>query len=223
MKLKTVIKTTAVAVLAIAISACGGRQGSVGSSANNAAQGAAGIFEGADNIGGVKLIGRMVYDAPTQTYTLSGGGINVWGNLDQHFYAWKKLSGDFSMTTKLAFEGVGVVAHRKAGIMIREALTGESRCVHISVHGDGLTSLQYRKETAGITQEVVGPKNGDYITLEKVGKKIRMKTATGVLPTEVTGEVEMDFAGEFYVGLFVCSHDADVLETVHFTNVEFKQ
>lgn len=182
-----------------------------------------GIFEGTSDIGGVKLIGQMIYDASSKTYSLSGGGINVWGNLDQHFYAWKKVKGNFSMTTKVEFEGAGVVAHRKIGIMIRDALNGESRCVHISIHGDGLTSLQYRSETGGITTEVVGPPNGNYITLEKVGKKIRMRTATDIIPKEVTAEIEMDFPGTFYVGFFICSHDADILETAHFTNVEFKK
>jgi len=182
-----------------------------------------GIFEGYNDVGGVKLIGNIVYDTSTQTYTLSGGGINVWGSLDQHFYAWKKVKGNFSMTTKVAFEGVGVNAHRKVGIMIRESLCGESRCAHISFHGDGLTSLQYRDETGGITREVVGPPNGNYITLEKIGNKIQMRTATNVLPKDVTAEIEMDFPGTFYVGIFICSHEADVLETAIFTNVEFKK
>lgn len=182
-----------------------------------------GIFEGTSNIGGMKLSGNVNYDGDTHAYTLSGGGNNVWGNIDQHFYAWKKINGDFSMTTKVAFEGEGVVAHRKIGIMIREALTGESRCIHISIHGDGLTSLQYRDETGGITREIKGPPNGNYITLEKVGNKIRMRTATDVLPKDVTAEIEMDLPGAYYVGFFICSHDVDVLETAYFTNVEFKK
>jgi len=185
--------------------------------------GVAGIFEGTSNVGGVKLIGNMVYDASTETYTLSGGGMNVWDNFDQLFYAWKKVKGDFSMTAKVAFEGAGVNDHRKTGIMIRETLDGESRCAHISIHGDGLTSLQYRMETDGMTEETVAPPNANYITLEKVGNKIRVKTAASVLPQDVTAEIEMDFPGTCYVGLYVCSHDVDVLETVYFTQVEFKK
>ena len=107
--------------------------------------------------------------------------------------------------------------------MIRDALTGESRCVHISIHGDGLTSLQYRSEDGGPTREIVGPPNGNYITLEKIGNTIRMKTATNVLPTAVTAELEMNFPGLFYVGFFVCSHEVDILETAYFTNVDFKK
>jgi len=183
----------------------------------------AGIFKGFSDIGQVKLIGKGVYDSSTSTYTMSGGGINVWGTLDQHAYLYNKVSGNFSMTAKVAFEGKGVNAHRKIGIMIRDELTGDSRCAHISFHGDGLTSLQYRAEKGGITAEKVGPPNGNYIILEKIGNTIRMKTATDIKPEAVTAEIEMAFPGTFYVGLFICSHEADVLETAHFTNVEFRK
>ena len=203
------------AFLSVLMNACEPRQTEGGSGV--------GVFDGTGNIGQVKLTGSAIYDVTSQTYTLSGGGINVWGNFDQHFFAWKKIKGDFSMTAKVAFEGKGVNAHRKIGIMIRDALTGESRCAHISIHGDGLTSLQYRSEEGGPTVETVGPPNGNYITLEKIGNRIQMKTATDVKPETVTAAIEMDFPGVFYVGLFICSHEADVLETAHFTNVEFKK
>ena len=181
-----------------------------------------GIFEGYGDVGNPTLTGNFSYDVATNTYTLSGGGINIWDTTDQFFYAWKKVKGDFSMTTKVAFEGEGVNAHRKIGIMIREILTGDSKYADIAIHGDGLTSLQYRSETGGITREVKGPSGGNYITLEKVGEKIRMRTATDVLPTDITAEIEMDFPDEFYVGIFISSHEADVIETAYFTQVSIK-
>ena len=187
------------------------------------AQKGAGIFEWSGGIGGMKLIGSVNYDSATQTYTLTGGGMNVWGSLDQHFFVWNKVKGNFSLTTKVAFEGKGVNAHRKVGIMVRDALTGDSRCVHIDFHGDGRTSLQYRSEAGGQTEEIVAPENGNYITLERVGNKFIMRSATGVKPTDVTAEVEMELPATLYVGLFIVSHEADVLETGYFTNVEFKK
>jgi hypothetical protein len=50
-----------------------------------------------------------------------------------------------------------------------------------------------------------------------------MKTATGKYPDEITGEIELDFPGTVYIGLFICSHEADVLETAVFSNVEYKK
>ena len=218
MKLMSKIKAIVIfACLIIFVSAC------CNSAQQDEGQKGAGIFERSSDIGGVKLIGGMIYDASTQTYTLSGGGINVWGSLDQHFFAWNKVKGNFSLTTKVAFEGKGVNAHRKVGIMVRDALTGNSRCVHVDFHGDGLTSLQYRSEIDGETLEIVAPENGNYITLERIGNKFIMRSATNTKPTEVTAEVEMDLPASVYVGLFIVSHEADFLETGYFTNVEFKK
>ena len=219
MKLISGIKAIVMLVLSmIFMSAC----------CNNAqqeseAQKGAGIFDWSGGIGGMKLFGSVMYDSTTQTYTLTGGGMNVWGSLDQHFFAWNKVKGNFSLTTKVAFEGNGVNAHRKVGIMVRDALTGDSRCIHVDFHGDGLTSLQYRSEAGEETREIVAPANGNYITLERVGNKFIMRSATGVKPTEATAEIEMELPATLYVGLFICSHEVDVLETGHFTNVELKK
>jgi Tol biopolymer transport system component len=182
-----------------------------------------GIFEGSTDVGNPDLKGSLQYNVPTETYTLSGAGANIWAESDQFHFAWKKETGNFSFATKTAFEGKGVNAHRKAGIMIRESLEANAKYADVAVHGDGLTSLQYRSATGEETREIVAPKGADYILLERENNKIRMKTATGQYPGEVTGEIELDFPGTCYVGLFVCSHEADVKETAYFTDVEYKK
>ena len=46
------------------------------------------------------------------------------------------------------------MAHRKAALMVRQSLDPDSAYADVAVHGDGLTSLQYRATAAAITQEV---------------------------------------------------------------------
>jgi hypothetical protein len=182
-----------------------------------------GVFDGYTNVGNPKLTGSFLYDPDTQICSISGGGANIWFATDQFFYVWKKVSGDCSLTARVDFEGKGVVEHRKTGIMIRQSLSADARYADVAVHGDGLTSLQYRPEEGALTQEIAGPAGGNYITLEKRGNVIRMKTATGAFPRQVTGEIELNFTGTFYIGIFICSHDTDVLETARFSRIEFKQ
>jgi len=50
-----------------------------------------------------------------------------------------------------------------------------------------------------------------------------MRTAKGVKPTNVTAEIEMELPATVFVGLFIVSHEADVLQKGYFTNVEFKK
>jgi len=181
------------------------------------------IFEGSGDVGNVKMKGSLVFDASSDTYKLTGAGTNMWAKDDEFFMVWRKETGDFSLAARIAFEGAGVNAHRKIGLIIRESLTGNAKYADVCVHGDGLTSLQYRETAGDVTKEVVAPhKAPDYIKLERIGKRIIMKTANGKYPDEITGEIELDFPGTVYIGLFICSHDADVLETAVFSNVEYK-
>ena len=182
------------------------------------------LFEGSGDIGNCKLKGFMSYDKSSGVYTLTGAGTNMWATTDEFFMAWRKETGDFSLSAQIAFEGEGVNAHRKMGLMIRESLTGNSNYADVCVHGDGLTSLQYREHKGDITKEAVAEhKAPDYIKLERIGKRIIMKTAHNNYPEEITGEIELDFPGTVYIGIFVCSHEEDVLETVYFSNVQYKK
>ena len=181
------------------------------------------LFEGSGDIGNPKMKGSFNYNPSSNTYTLAGGGINMWNKSDEFFMAWKRMNGNFSISAKVAFEGKGVNAHRKIGVIIRESLTGESRYADIAIHGDGLTSLQYRDTTGGITKEVVANSRGnDYITMERTGRKITMKVANGGFSNTSAGEIELDLPASCYVGIFICSHDADVLEKAYFTDVRLQ-
>ena len=183
-----------------------------------------GLFEGASDIGSVKLGGYVNFNPTTNTYLLTGAGTNIWGNSDEFFMVWRKETGDFSLSAKVGFVGDGVDAHRKLGIIIRESLTGDARYADVCVHGDGLTSLQYRDISGEITKEIKWDGTApDHIVLERIGKKIIMKTAVGKHPEESTGEIEIDLPDTCYVGLFICSHNPDILETAYFSNVVYKK
>ena len=190
-----------------------------------------GIFEGVADVGNPKLKGGISYNKASDTYTLTGAGDNIWANTDEFFFAWKKITGDFSMSTKLKFDGVNP-AHRKIGIMIRETLDGDSKYADISIHGDGLNSLQWRPEKGGSTVEIASAINmPDYITLERRGNKIIMKTAIGSWPDKVDTalkanefpagtETVIDLPETCYVGIFICSHVVDKFEKAYFSELK---
>ncbi len=49
-----------------------------------------GQFQDHLDIGNPKKTGAVQYDEATQTYTLKGGGYNVWFGRDEFHYAYKK-------------------------------------------------------------------------------------------------------------------------------------
>ena len=181
------------------------------------------LFEGFGDIGNPKLKGSFDYSPLLRIYTLTGGGTNMWMNSDEFFMAWKKMNGDFTISTKAVFEGSGVNAHRKVGVIIRESLTGESKYADIAVHGNGLVSLQYRDTTGGITKEVTTDSVGaNYLTMERRGKKIIMKVEKSEFTDNQAGEIEIDLPDTCYAGIFICSHEPDVMEKAYFSGVKIQ-
>ncbi len=78
----------------------------------------------------------------------------MWFNNDELHYVWKEMSGDVSISADIQWVGKGVDPHRKACLIIRQSLDTGSVYVDAAVHGDGLTSIQYREIEGGITREV---------------------------------------------------------------------
>lgn len=179
-----------------------------------------GIFENHTNIGKPTKKGTVAYDKEKQEFTVTGSGINMWYGSDQFQYLYKSLQGDFILRARVQFVGEGVDPHRKIGWIIRNNLSGNSPHVNATVHGDGLTSLQYRKEIGGDTQEVsstdVSP---DVIQLERRGETYFMSTAKfgEAFTTVKVDDVKLN--NEVFVGLYVCSHNPEVVEKAIFSNV----
>ncbi|WP_081782552.1 hypothetical protein [Prolixibacter bellariivorans] len=166
-----------------------------------------GVFNEATDIGQVKIKGSTVYHPETQTYTLTGSGTNIWGTSDEFQFARKKLGGDFIMTCMAHFEGEGVDPHRKMGLMFRSDLTGGSVYADAAIHGDGLTSLQYRPEAGAETKEVKAELSApDVIQLERQGDTIIMRAAKFGDPLQETGRITLQLPDTVYAGLFVGSH-----------------
>jgi hypothetical protein len=182
------------------------------------------IFKDACDVGNCKLPGNFTYDKNKDVYTLTGAGTNMWAQADEFFMVWKEVSGDFNISAKIAFEGKGVNAHRKMGLMIRESLQPDAPYADVAVHGDGLTSLQYRSEKGGTTQEFKSENQmPDHIILERTGNKIFMKTGVGKYSDQPDATLELALPQKCFVGLFICSHESDVLETGYFSEVRLEK
>ncbi len=181
---------------------------------------ALGLFEGHGDIGNPKLAGASFYNGATQEYTLSAGGVNMWGERDEYQFAWRKLTGDFILDARIAFHGEGVDPHRKAGLIVRRTLDDNAPHVDAAIHGDGLTSLQFRRTPGAITEQIESPLQGaDVVRLERRGGTYVMSVARFGETFTTSETADVDLGDEVYVGLFLCSHNPDVIERATFDNV----
>jgi tricorn protease-like protein len=180
-----------------------------------------GIFEGSSDVGENVKPGAVNFIPSTGQYVISGAGYNIWGDHDEFRFVWKKMKGDFILHTRAEFVGAkGVEEHRKVGWMVRQSLDGKSPHVNAVVHGDGLTSLQFRRTSGAQTEELKSAlTHANIIELERKGKVYTMRVAK-YGETFVTSDIkDIDLGDDVYVGLFVGSHNADVVETGVFSNV----
>lgn len=180
-----------------------------------------GIFEGSADIGDLKHPGSVKFDAGEQSYTISASGTNMWFNTDEFYFVWKKMSGNVSLVADIAWLSQGVDAHRKACLIIRQSLEPDAAYADVAVHGDGLTSLQYRDDKGGNTHEIqVNITSPNRVRIEKQDDYISMAAIPEDGSPEISGgSTRLSFKSPFYVGLGVCSHNADVVETAKFTKV----
>jgi TolB protein len=178
-----------------------------------------GLFDHHQDVGDPALKGSALYDKDKQTYTLSGAGINMWTNKDQFHFIWKKIKGDFIIRATIQFIGKGAAEHRKIGIIARDKLSTDSRYADACVHGDILSSLQYRQADADTTgQVVVSTYHPTEIELERSGNTFTFSAAVFGENYKSVSKV-LPLNDEVYAGLFICSHTADVIEKAVFSNV----
>jgi TolB protein len=185
---------------------------------------ALGIFESQSDVGSVAPPGKLTYDAASRVYTIDSAGANLWAAEDGFHFAWKKMSGDVSLTADLSFPltPAGASPHRKALLMFRQTLDADSMYADATIHGNGETALQYRHSKGDTTQDIAfisgAPKT---LRLEKRGDTITLFISQHGEPLHQAGaSIKLHFEEPFYAGIGVCAHNKDAVERGTFGNVE---
>ena len=182
-----------------------------------------GVFDTTGDVGETPQTGKVDFDSATGAYRITGGGANIWAATDAFYFVSKKLSGNLALTADVSFVGEGHVAHRKAALMIRQSLDPGSAYADAALHGDGLTSLQFRPTAAAMTQEVRSElKARVRIRIERRGDQFTLFAGNPGEELKPSGPATVALQDPVYVGLAVCSHDANVLETAVFSNVKLE-
>lgn len=184
-----------------------------------------GSFSNSADVGNPLVKGVSSYNAGAQEYIIKGGGYNIWFNRDEFHYLYNSIKGDFILTANFEFIGAGTDAHRKIGWMVRESLDEQAAHASATLHGDGLTVLQWRSLRGAYMRDpedqVFSPKSHyTILQLERQGKTLIMRAAHPGEPLQLIGQRTMDvFGEEVLAGVFICSHNPDVKEEARLWNV----
>jgi hypothetical protein len=158
----------------------------------------------------------------TSVLMVFGGGADIGGTSDSFYFLYMPLKGDGELTVKV----VGMVntnAWAKAGVMIRETLTGGSRHAMEAISPTSGTAFQRRTVVNGTTAS----NQGNSLTAPYWLRITRRRNVfTGYhSPDGVTwtqqGSETINMGQDAYIGLCVTAHkDADSCAAV-FDNVSF--
>jgi TolB protein len=187
-----------------------------------AAQTQVGIFDAHADVGTARS-GSASYNSERQEYVLAGSGQNMWNTRDDFHFVWKRMTGNFILSTRTRFIGPGVEAHRKIGWTVRPSLATNAAHVTAALHGNGLVSLQFRRTSGAITEELTSrdslPDADAVVQLERRDGVYALSVAR-FGDTLVTQELSgVSLPDTVYVGLFVCAHNDTVVERAAFSNV----
>jgi regulation of enolase protein 1 (concanavalin A-like superfamily) len=152
---------------------------------------------------------------------VSAYGGDIWGSADYFCFAYKKLSGDGTITAKVNSQTYAA-DWSKAGVMIRESLDPSSTQTIMAVTPSGIRAFQNRPTTGGASFSAHSAASQAtlpfWVRLEKKGNQITAyysadgKTFTKQPDTENTGAdksanpVTINMTGTVYVGLAVSSN-----------------
>lgn len=180
-----------------------------------------GQFDTHGDIGTTRTAGTVQFDAAKGEYLVGGSGENMWFTSDAFQFVWKKWSGDVSLAADIRWIGTAGNPHRKACLIIRQSLDPDAAYVDAALHGEGLTSLQYREVRGGPTREIQSGVSGPRrIRIERDGNDVFMSVApAGGELRAAGGSFRIAMHDPFFVGLGVCAHDSNAFEKAVFSNV----
>ena len=209
----------AVSVLAIGIA------GSCIAAAQTASK-SLGIFENHSDVGSVTPPGTATFDAATGVYTIHSAGGDLWANVDEFHFVWKKVSGDVSLTAnvKVADGSASSHPHRKALLMFRQTFDSDALTAVAAIHGSAETALQYRRAKGEMMQTILfNIGSPERMRLEKRGDTITLFLSMHGEPLHQVGaSAKVHFNGTFYAGLGMCARKQGTAEVATFAHVELQ-
>ena len=195
-----------------------------------AAAGLYGIFTNSQDIGSPAPAGSGSYNSAAQSYTVAGGGADIWGTSDQFQFLSTGVVGDGSIVARVT--GVqNTNTWAKAGVMYRDSAAANAMFANmVATAGQGV-SFQWRSSTGGTCgySQVSGIAVPVWVKLVRSGNSFSAfyATTTGVpgaanwIAVGSTQTIAMSSTA--LAGLAVTSHNNGTLCTSTFTGVQITQ
>ena len=161
------------------------------------------------------------------TYTIKGGGNDIWSTSDKFHFTSGLISGDTEISCRVdSVQNTHLWA--KAGLMFRESLSANSKNVLVFMRPDKKVTMQYRGTTGVRSYNLVsGSSTGDtvnakWLKLVRSGNDFTGSYSVNGTDWIALKTVTVDMESEVELGLAVTSHNNNTLTTASISNVNVK-
>ncbi|MGH3217979.1 MAG: beta strand repeat-containing protein [Streptosporangiaceae bacterium] len=149
-------------------------------------------------------------------FTVNGSGSDIWGSTDQFNYVSQPLTGNGSIVARVTSQ-TNTNAWAKSGVMIKQSTTAGTAYALLAVTpGNGVTfQSNFNTSVAGGSYTFPNA----WLKLTRTGGTITAYTSPDGSTWTQVGTATVSLTDPVTIGLFTCSHSADVLNTATFDNV----
>ncbi len=171
------------------------------------------------DVGAPGLPGSTVFDPASGTWTLAGGGSDIWNAADQFHFASHSLTGPGSLVARVT--GVqGTDTWAKAGVMFRDSPAAGAAFADVVVTPGQGVNFQWRGSNGGALGSVgVGGVTAPvWVKLTRAGNTFTgFYSIDGFTWTQIGGAQTVAMGATAQAGLAVTAHNNGLLNTATFT------
>jgi O-glycosyl hydrolase/regulation of enolase protein 1 (concanavalin A-like superfamily) len=180
------------------------------------------IFTSNLDIGSPSPTGSGSYNSSNDTYTVAGGGADIWGTSDQFHFLSQSLSGNGTIIARVeSVQNTNVSA--KGGVMFRDSTAANAAYAFAWVAPSGNVVFETRSvngASSGYSSTVSGVGIPVWVRLVRSGNQFTASYSTnGTSWTQVGSTQSVTMATNTQAGLAVTSHTNGTLNTSIFSNV----
>jgi regulation of enolase protein 1 (concanavalin A-like superfamily) len=150
------------------------------------------------------------------TFTVRGGGNDIWGTADQFQFVHQTLTGDGEIVARVTSQQV-TDGWAKAGVMVKQSTVAGSPYALLGVTPDHGVNFQYNFN--GSVAGAAIPAGAAWLKLQRSGDTFTSFASTDGQAWTQVGSSTVALGADAQIGLFVTSHNGVQLSTATFDNV----
>ncbi|WP_082112274.1 family 10 glycosylhydrolase [Paenibacillus sp. DMB20] len=175
----------------------------------------------ARNIG--SMPGDVVYHSSKKQFSLSSRSTDIWGRADRLNFIYQPVKGDTEMILQVRSMD-RLHGWAKAGIMIRESLSHDSKHADMMITSENGAAFQYRQETKGSTTDQTADGSApSWLKLSRKGNTFIGSISADGRNWAAVGTVSIPMDQQVYIGIALSNPGDDPGSKAVFTNVKLNQ